>query len=596
MKTPRRIAQRWAAARSGRRSGRCDRAWGAARRAGRTADRGAAARRLAALCSGLLLAACERPATAPPPQAAPPPWFSEEAVDRGLTFEHRSGARPDRYWMPEIMGGGAALADLDGDGDLDAYLVQSGSLDAAQEQNPPNQLFENLGGGRFRDATAESGAGDRGYGNGVACGDVDGDGDVDLYVTNWGPNALLENRSAQGLRFVDVSAERGGGDPGWGTSAAFFDRDLDGDLDLYVCNYLAWSPGTEMPCVNVQGSRDYCSPQNYQAAALDVLYDNQDGKLVARGPELGIDRVGTGLGVVASDIDQDGWPDLFVANDGMPNLLWHNDGQGAFRDVAAERGVAVDADGLPKAGMGVAAADLDGDGDEDLLVVNLNRETDSLHLNRGGRFSDGTRRAGLALASRPLTRFGVGWYDFDQDGLLDLYQACGRVQRQEQSLAPDPYAEPNLLQRGLPEMRFEEVLPRGGTATALIASSRAAAFGDVDGDGAVDVLVVNRDGPAHLLLNRAPERGNWIGLSCVEPSGVDVLGARLEGRIAGRPFHRSVRAASSYQASNEPRIHLGLGAAESVEALRVTWPDGRVEEFGARPAGANHRLVRGSGG
>ena len=547
---------------------------------------------LGAAALSAALSACERPAPGPEPQAAPAPWFSEEAVQRGLRFEHRSGAQPDRYWMPEIMGGGAALADLDGDGDLDAYLVQSGSLDVAPEQNVPNQLFENLGAGQFQDVTENSGAGQRGYGNGVACGDVDGDGDVDLYVTNWGLNALLENRSSGGLRFAEVSAERGGADPGWGTSAAFFDRDLDGDLDLYVCNYLSWSPGTEMPCVNVQGSRDYCSPQNYQAAALDVLYDNQGGRLVERGRELGIDRVGTGLGVLASDIDQDGWPDLFVANDGMPNLLWQNDGTGAFRDVAAERGVSVDADGLPKAGMGVAAADLDSDGDEDLLVVNLNREADSLHLNRGGRFSDGTRRAGLALVSRPLTRFGVGWYDFDQDGWLDLYQACGRVQRQEQSLSADPYAEPNLLQRGLPELRFEEVLPRGGTAAALIASSRAAAFGDVDGDGAVDVLVVNRDGPAHLLINRAPARGNWIGLACASPEGADVIGARLEGTIRGKPFQRYVRAASSYQASNETRIHLGLGAADSVENLRVTWPGGQVQDFGARSAGANHRLVR----
>jgi hypothetical protein len=556
-----------------------------------------------ALASGALwligLSACDRAAEhanqPPNDTSSPAPWLREEAQERGLVFQHRSGARPGRYWMPEIMGGGAALADLDNDGDLDAYLVQSGAVDQPAQERAPNQLFENQGQGRFRDVSAGSGAEDRGYGNGVACGDVDGDGDVDLYVTNWGPNALLENRSQGRLVFADVTAERGGGDGGWGTSAAFFDRDLDGDLDLYVCNYLSWSPGTEMPCVNVLGARDYCSPQNYEAAALDVLYDNQNGQLVERGRELGIDRVGTGLGVLSSDFNGDGWPDLFVANDGLPNLLWRNDGRGAFSNVATETGVAVDADGVPKAGMGVAAADVDGDGQEDLLVVNLNREADSLHLNRGGRFSDATRRAGLALVSRPLTRFGVGFYDFDQDGRLDLFQACGRVQRQELSLSDDPYAEPNLLFSGQPNLRFEEVLPRGGTAELLVASSRAAAFGDVDGDGAIDILLVNRDGPAHLLMNRVPQRGAWIGLSCVGANGVDVLGARVNGQIAGQPFVRHVRAAASYQASNEARIHIGLGSHTGVEELSVTWPDGSVEAFGSRPAGANHKLVRGQG-
>ena len=545
---------------------------------------------LGAAALSVALSACERPAPAPEPKAAPAPWLSEEAVQRGLRFEHRSGAEPDRYWMPEIMGGGAALADLDGDGDLDAYLVQSGSLDVAPEQNVPNQLFENLGAGQFQDVTENSGAGQRGYGNGVACGDVDGDGDVDLYVTNWGLNALLENRSSGGLRFAEVSAERGGADPGWGTSAAFFDRDLDGDLDLYVCNYLSWSPGTEMPCVNVQGSRDYCSPQNYQAAALDVLYDNQGGRLVERGRELGIDRVGTGLGVLASDIDQDGWPDLFVANDGMPNLLWQNDGTGAFRDVAAERGVSVDADGLPKAGMGVAAADLDSDGDEDLLVVNLNREADSLHLNRGGRFSDGTRRAGLALVSRPLTRFGVGWYDFDQDGWLDLYQACGRVQRQEQNLSSDPYAEPNTLLRGLPNGEFEEVRPQGGTTPPLLATSRGAAFGDLDDDGAEDIVVINKDGPVHVLRNRVGQRGAWIGLDVRDRHGRVARNAMVRVEAAGKTRWRQVQPNEGYSSSNDPRLVFGLGQSTNAERITVRWPDLREESFGPLPSGRYHMI------
>jgi len=490
------------------------------------------------------------------------PWFEEQARDRGLVFEHRSGHR-DEYWMPEIMGGGCALFDADGDGDLDAYLVQSGRLDG-QEPNPPNRLFENDGRGRFHDVTDASGAGERGYGMGVAAGDVDGDGDVDLYVTNHGRNALLRN-DGHG-RFEDVTERAGVGDPGFGTSAAFYDLEGDGDLDLYVCNYLVWKPTNELPCKNEMGEPDYCSPLTYDAPAPDTLYRNRgDGTFEDVSESLGIRaRASNGLGVGCADFDGDGWPEVFVANDGMPDFLWVWDGE-RYVERGLVRGCALDGDGIAKAGMGVAIADLDGDLDEDLLVGNLRREADSLHLNEGGSFRDRTMALGLGT-SRRFTRFGLGFSDFDNDGLLDLFQANGRVMRFAQVFGADPYAEPNLLWRGTPDGRFVEV-PHGGTAEPLYGTSRGAAFGDVDGDGGIDVLVVNRDGPAHLLINVVPERGNWIAFDVLTGTGAPAEGATLDVHVGEAVVRRHVRT-SGYQSAHAPTVHVGLGSFDGDVEVR----------------------------
>jgi hypothetical protein len=522
-------------------------------------------------------------------------WFREEARARGLDFAHDSGARPERYLMPENMCGGAALFDGDGDGDLDAYLVQAGDLEADPATRPGNALFANDGAGRFTDVSTGSGADDRGCGMGIACGDADGDGRIDLYVTNTGPNVLLLN--AGDLRFRDVTAEAGVGDPGFGASAAFVDYDHDGDLDLFTLNYIHWSIPGELSCFNSLGSPDYCSPQTYDAPARDVLYRNRgDGTFddVTAAAGLGV-SFGCGLGIAAADFDADGWIDLFVANDGTPDQLWHNLGDGTFVDEALFAGCAVDQDGRPKAGMGVTVGDVDEDGDPDLLVCNLAAQTDSFFRNEKGRFRDSTAIAGLGLVSRPYTRFGMAWVDLDQDGRLDLFQANGRVNRQSRTFSDDPYAEPNLVLRGTGNLRFAEVLPRGGTLPELVATSRAAAFGDVDGDGAVDVLVVNRDGPAHLLINAVPVRGNAMLLRVLERSGADALGAQVALRVGERRAVHDVRAAYSYQASNDPRVHVGLGDATRVEDVVVTWVGGTREAFGGFDAGATAVLRRGEG-
>lgn len=552
--------------------------------------RAATHRSVAALAlATFFVSACSDAPRGDASRAAPRPWFVDEAGTRGLVFEWASGAADDPL-MPEIMGGGAALFDMDGDGDLDAYFVQSGPLRAAPADRPPNRLFGNAGDGRFDDVTEGSGADDRGVGMGVACGDVDGDGDVDLYVTNVGPNVLLSNEGAG--RFSDRTAAAGVGDDGFGTSAVFADLDRDGDLDLYACNYLSWSPGSELVCYNRGGAVDYCDPQAYEAAAPDVLYENLgDGRFVDRTRVAGVFAVGTGLGVVAGDFDDDGLIDLFVANDGRPDFLWRNLGALSFRDEAIARGCAVDAHGAAKAGMGVEAVDIDDDGDLDLFVCNLNTESDSYFRNDGGVFVDGTARVGLGRTSRPFTRFGVGVFDFDQDGRQDLFQANGRVQRLSPRFGRDPYAEPNLLFRGTNAGTFEEVLPRGGTAELAAATSRGAAFGDVDGDGAPDVLVVNRDAPAALLMNRAPTRGQAVLLDVRDDHGAPAIGATILARVGDRTLRREVRAASSYLSSSSPRVHIGLGDGDAIDDALVRWPDGRELLLGPVPVGAA-RVVR----
>jgi hypothetical protein len=284
--------------------------------------------------------------------------------------------------------------------------------------------------------------------------------------------------------------------------------------------------------------------------------------------------------VLAEDVTGDGRIDLFVANDGMPNHLWVNQGGGRFRESALMSGVAIDLDGVAKAGMGVHAGDIDGDGDNDLIVMNLDAESDSYYRNDGKYFTDATASVGLRVASRRFTRFGVGFHDFDNDGRLDLYEANGRVGLQAETFGPDPYAEPNLLFRGRPDGRFEEVSPRGGTASPLVATSRAAAFGDVDNDGGTDVLVANRDAAPYLLRNVAPHRGHWLLVRALDRHGRDALGGALTISAGGRELRRDVRTGYSYLAASDPRVHVGLGPSAAVDSISVRWPDGTSGRFG----------------
>ena len=524
----------------------------------------------------------------------PQAWFREVAVERGIIFLLESGAR-DQYLLPEIITGGAALFDMEGDGDLDAYLVQAGNL-SDSTQRTGNRLFTNNGSGFFTDVTANSGAGHSGYGMGVSAGDFDGDGWTDLFVSNYGPNLLLKNMG--GVRFDDVSVAKRVSDESWGASSAFFDMDLDGDLDLFVANYLDWSLEADKDCVSSLGESDYCGPVNYQTPMADLLYRN-DGKggFDEVSKEAGLHAAyGPGLGVVCADFDEDGYPDVFVANDGASNQLWMNKRDGTFADQAVLRGCAVDDSGSPKACMGVNVVDLDDNGTLDLHVVNLETETDSYYRNEGSYFSDVTTTTGLATHSVLFTRFGTGILDFNNDGWLDLYYANGRAYKNNpKRYSDDPFAEPNALFRGLSGPRFEEVLPRGGTETLLATTSRGAAFGDVNNDGAVDVLVANRDAPAFLLLNQAPHRGNWIMFWVLTRAGSPAEGARVTMRLDSTEKMREVRSAYSYLSANDPRVHIGLGEKTRVNDVVVRWSDGMRENFGDFDTNRIVQLKRGKG-
>ena len=518
----------------------------------------------------------------------PQPWFAEAAAGRGIDFRHRSGFE-QRYLLPEITGSGAALADLDGDRDLDIYLVQSGSLVSATDA--VDRVYLNRGDGYFEPGPQPPDG--NGYGMGVAAGDYDNDGDVDLYVTNVGANALLRNDGTG--RFENVAAAAGVADDGWGTSAAFLDLDGDNDLDLFVANYINWSQQAELECY-MAGVPTYCPPQNYKAPAPDRLFRNDgDGTFtdVSRAAGLHL-AFGNGFGVVGADYDQDGRTDVFVANDMMVNQLWLNQGELAFAESAMDWGCGVDEAGQAKAGMGVTAADLDDDSDVDVLVVNLQGQTDSLFRNAGGWFEDATAEFGLNLTSRRFTRFGVVLADLDNDGRLDLYQANGAVAHRFLT-QEDPFAEPNTLYRATQEGRFELVLPAGGVAGAPRHTSRGLALGDVDNDGGLDLLVVNRDAAPYLLLNRAPGRGNWIRFRVLTEQGRDAHAATVSAGIGPRRVHRDVQPAASYLSSNDPRVHFGLGEATRVTDVMVSWPGGTRESFGDFTAGSDVELREGEG-
>ena len=523
------------------------------------------------------------------------PWFSEEATARGIDFVHHSGY-DGRPMLPEMIGGGVALADLDGDNDLDLYLVQSGRVDKTLSvKTSANRLYLNRGDGYFDKVEKAAGAGDRGYGMGVAAGDYDNDGDVDLYVTNLGPNVLLQNDGSG--QFTDVTNEAGVGDPSWSTAATFLDLDADSDLDLFVVNYLHWIKNIEQDCYVSALFITYCGPTVYDVPAMDRVYrNNGDGTFSDITVTAGINvAFGNGLGVVGADFNGDGLTDVFVANDTMVNQLWMNLGNLRFEEACLFWSCAMDSQGIEKAGMGVAVADVDDDGDSDLLVVNLERQSDSFFRNEGTYFHDATQLAGLGPVSMRHTRFGVTFADFDNDGRLDLYEANGKVSSSEASEG-DAYAETNTLLRGsISEgvVRFDEVKPQGGVSPGLVHTSRGLAVGDIDDDGGLDLVVTNRDAAPYILVNQA-SRGNWVRFR-VLTGNRDAHGATVSLTVKKTRMSRDVQPAASYLAANDPRVHFGLGEEPEVRNVAVRWPGGEKEEFGNFPAGATYELRKGNG-
>ena len=549
--------------------------------------------------------------------AAPPAdggrdWFSDRTAAAGLDFVHFNGMTGE-FHQPEGIGSGVGLLDYDNDGDLDVYLVQGGMLDAGTPlfPAPPGPLADRLFRNdldaaadpprlRFTDVTAESGIGAAGYGMGVAAGDIDNDGRVDLYVTAFGANQLFRN-DGDGT-FTDISRASGTDDPAWSVPASFLDFDRDGWLDLFVGNYLHYAIGTHRPCLSRSGARDYCSPQMSRAEP-DRLYRNRgDGTFEDVTAAAGLGReFGPALGSATADFDGDGWIDIFVANDLQENQLWINQRDGTFMNMAPLWGAAVGADGDPKSDMGVDAGDFDDDGDDDLFITELTGEGNTLYVNDGGgRFEDQGLRRGIRVPSLPFTGFGAAWIDFDNDGWLDLAAVNGRVVLDHEALGPDnpfPLQQRNLLQRNLGNGRFEDATARGGAAFTRAEVSRGAAFGDLDNDGDTDMVVSNAAGPARLLVNDLGNRRGWVGLRLVGGRAPrDMLGARVAVTTPdGTTRRRRARADGSYASANDPRVLVGLGDSPGPVHVRVVWPDGGVDEWNDVPVGRYTTLTPGGG-
>ena len=540
-------------------------------------------------------------------------WFVERAAESGLDFVHVNGMT-GRFYQPEMMGPGVGLLDYDDDGDLDVYLVQGGRLGDGDPLLPPpagqppgDRLFRNdteqrsdgTRALRFTDVTDEAGIAARGYGMGVAAGDYDNDGRVDIYLTRFGPNQMFRNRGDG--TFADVTAETGTGDPGLSVPATFFDYDRDGWLDLFVGNYLNYSLETHWQCYAQSGPADYCPPE-VSPPLPDRLFRNLgDGTFADVTLEAGMGReYGPGLGASAADFDNDGWLDLFVANDQQENQLWINQRDGTFRNRALLWGTALGATGVAKADMGVDAADFDNDGDEDLFVTELTGQGSTLYVNDGGMFRDRSAGRGIRAASLPYTGFGAGWLDIDNDGWLDVVAVNGTVTLDLEAYGPDnPFAlqQRNQVFRNRGGARFEDVTDLAGAAFALSEVSRGAAFGDVDNDGDTDVLVANGAGPVRLLVNEVGQRRHWIGLRLVgRETPRDMLGARVAVTLPdGSTRWRRARADGSYASANDPRVIVGLGESDGPPRVRVTWPGGSVEEWTRVPVGRYSTLTEGGG-
>jgi hypothetical protein len=543
------------------------------------------------------------------------------APETGLEFVHWNGMTGQRYFA-EPVGSGGALVDLDNDGDLDVYLVQGRRLEPVEDPDDAaddpevdggrlfrNDLTVDADGRRhlrFTDITEECGVVARGYGMGVSAGDYDNDGRVDLYLTSFGSNQLWRNVSeGSSIRFENVTDESMTDDPRWSTSAAWVDLDADGWLDLYVANYVAYSVTSDRPCRSPSGRQDYCGPQSFSGEPDKVLRNLGDGTFADITGAAGmLAAPSSGLGVVAADFDLDGRIDVYVANDLQRNFLWRNlgveDGLPRFENIALECGAAVSSQGRAQASMGLVAADLDNDGDDDLFMTHLSSDTNTLYVNLGnGFFDDRSAVSQLGMASLANTTFGTAALDIENDGWLDIITATGEIRVIEKlAKAGDPYPlkQPNQLFRNLGGAVFQEISRTAGREFERLEVSRGVAVGDVDNDGKSDVLLVNNNGPARLLHNRSASGNRWIGFRVIGPQGRDALGARVAVvRGDGSTLWRRVATDGSYLSSSDPRVLFGLGAASTIETVRVIWPDGRHEEWPEVTVGHYHTLTYGDG-
>ena len=562
----------------------------------------------------------------PKPAAAPgtsPITFTEEAAARGLTAINQCGDPAKKRWLLECIGNGCALFDMEGDGDLDLFLVESGRVVPPASGDPrtsdwvaaadaPCRLFENTGGGRFRDVTETSGAGLKVFGSGVTAADYDGDGDQDLFVTCWGQDRLLQN-DGRG-HFADVSAKARVGDPYWSVGSTFFDADGDGDLDLYVANYFAMAVARDPACWKKSGCPWLnvpapCGPKG-MVPEPDSFFLNDGpadaGVAAGAGGDVtftdasassGIRAVPAsfGLGVVAFDQDDDGDQDVYVGNDSRANFLWDNDGHGRFTEIGDLAGCAVSRNGLEQASMGIACGDYDGDGRADLFCTNFSQDDSTLYHNLGGSsFMDETGRHDFGPEAYLSLKWGTEFVDFDGDGDLDLFMACGHIYVEADQKAPEmTYRQQNRVYRNVGG-RFTDVTRGAGPGVARKASYRGAAFGDVDDDGDVDVVVVAQNEAPSLLINQCPEPLAHAVVVELRGAGRNpfAIGAKVTAEIGAKRETRLVRAGGSFACSSDLRVTFG-GIEKKIDRLVVRWPDGKIGEWKDVAPGRRLRATEG---
>lgn len=537
----------------------------------------------------------EEPAALTTKQTETSPFrFREIAAEAGLDFVHVSGMTEVKHF-PTANGSGVALFDYDNDGKLDVYFATGTMLPLGTARTGPNRLYKNMGGNSFKDVTAASGLGFSGFCHGIVVGDIDNDGDQDVFLCNYGANVLYLNNGDGTFR--DISQSAGIARPNWSSGGAFLDYDNDGDADLYVANYGEWIyPQDDVFCGDrAKNVRLYCSPRTIRTVKHILYRNNGDLTFTDVTDEAGVGRSdGHGFGVVAADLDGDGRTDLYVANDLNPNFLFLNKGDGTFEDATESSGAAYDEKGQAQSGMGVDAEDLNGDGLPDLLVTNFANEYNTLYQNIGkGRFMDLTPYFGLASDTTPWVGWGTALADFDNDGWPDNFVANGQVDNNRRQLGQNiAYEQPPLLFSNLQGQRFRLATRDAGPYFDSKHVGRGAAFGDVDNDGDIDIVVNHKDGPPALLRNDSKNDNHWIRLELQGTrSQRDAVGTRVQVKAGPLTIHRQRKGGYSMESAHDPRLLIGVGGAAKVDSVVVSWPSGQVTRLEKLETNRTYRVV-----